>query len=471
MLKDLKPYAEMKPSGLPWLGEVPAHWTVRRIKTLLKEIDHRTQSGQERLLSLRMRHGLVDHHNAGGRPIPPEALVGFKMVEPGHIVMNRMRAAFGLFGLADVHGLVSPDYAVFQTQHEVFDRYLVEAFKLPSLGLVFRAESKGLGTGESGFLRLYTDRFGAIPVPYPPPDEQRLIVRFLDWHGAQTAKLVRAKKKIIALLNEQKQAIIHQAVTRGLDPNVKLTPSGVPWLGDVPEGWDVKPLKHWARINQRTLSQNTEPDYLFDYLDISSVRTGYLSSSPERLRFASSPSRARRIVKQGDTLISTVRTYLRAIYHVDREWPDLIASTGFAVLTPASSIDARFFGFVLQSKVFVDQVVANSIGVAYPAISESRLGSLHVCLPPLRLEQEAIIKHLEVATIDFDKSINATQREITLIQEFRTRLIADVVTGKLDVRALAASLPDITEFESADDFADEGQLDENLDDADDEAAA
>ncbi len=310
--------------------------------------------------------------------------------------------------------------------------------------------------------------FSLVDLPLPPKDEQRLLARFLDWHGAQTAKLIRAKKKIIALLNEQKQAIIHRAVTRGLDPNAKLKPSGIPWLGDVLEGWEVKPLKHWAGINRKTLSQNTDPDYAFDYIDISAVGTGYLSSTPERTRFETSPSRARRIVRQGDTLISTVRTYLKAIYHVDQPWPDLIASTGFAVLTPAPSIDARFFGFVLQSKTFVDQVVANSIGVAYPAISESRLGSLHICLPPSRREQEEIIRHLQTATIDFDKSIAATQREIALIQEFRTRLIADVVTGKLDVRAAAASLPEVTETEPIDGPGEGDDLDEAIDDTENE---
>ena len=319
--------------------------------------------------------------------------------------------------------------------------------------------------------RLRYPDLGELKLPVPPLDEQRLIVRFLDWHGAQTAKLVRAKKKIIALLNEQKQAIIHRAVTRGLDPNAKLKPSGIPWLGDVPEGWELKPLKYWAGINLRTLSQNTDPDYDFDYIDISAVRTGYLSSTPERMRFEASPSRARRIVRQGDTLISTVRTYLKAIYHVDRPWPDLIASTGFAVLTPAPSIDARFFGFVLQSKTFVDQVVANSIGVAYPAISESRLGSLHICLPPSRQEQEEIISHLQTATIDFDRSIQAIQREIALIQEFRTRLIADVVTGKLDVRAAAASLLEIAELEPISDLASEEDLDETVDDPESEKVA
>lgn len=116
------------------------------------------------------------------------------------------------------------------------------------LAEVFRAESRGLGTGEAGFLRLYTDRFGAIEIPVPPIEEQRLIVRFLDTHGALTARLIRAKQRLIKLLEEQKQAIIHRAVARGLDQNVRLKPSGIHWLGDVPDGWDVKRLKTEMRF-------------------------------------------------------------------------------------------------------------------------------------------------------------------------------------------------------------------------------
>jgi type I restriction enzyme S subunit len=272
MIDELRPYPEMKPTGLPWLGDVPRHWEVRRIKTLLKEVDNRSESGEEPLLSLRMRQGLVDHLNAGGKPIPPEALVGFRLIEPGQIVMNRMRAAYGLFGVANSRGLVSPDYAVFEPTSAGYNRYLVEVFRLPSLARVFRAESKGLGNGESGFLRLYTDRFGPIPIPYPPLDEQRLIVRFLDWHGAQTAKLIRAKKKLIALLNEQKQAIIHRAVTRGLDPNVKLKPSGIAWLGTVPEGWEVKRLRNVTELRVSNVDKNSFEDEisvrLCNYVDV-----------------------------------------------------------------------------------------------------------------------------------------------------------------------------------------------------------
>ncbi|MFZ2650109.1 MAG: hypothetical protein WA210_08375, partial [Burkholderiaceae bacterium] len=157
MIAGLGPYAGYKDSGLLWLGHVPKHWEVRRIKTVLREVDRRSSTGLEPLLSLRMRAGLVDHHALGGRPIPPSALIGYKRVLPGEIVMNRMRASSGLFAAATSDGLVSPDYAIFRPIHQVNVPYAVQLFRTPAMTAVFRLESTGLGTGESGFLRLYLE--------------------------------------------------------------------------------------------------------------------------------------------------------------------------------------------------------------------------------------------------------------------------------------------------------------------------
>lgn len=457
MIGSLKPYEDLRETGLPWLGDVPAHWEVRRIKTLLKEIDHRTKSGEERLLSLRMRRGLVDHHDSGGKPIPPDALVGFKVIEPGQIVMNRMRAAYGLFGLADVRGLVSPDYAVFQPASDSYDRYLLETFKLPSLALVFRAESKGLGTGESGFLRLYTDRFGPIPIPYPPLDEQRLIVRFLDWHGAQTAKLVRAKKKIIALLNEQKQAIIHRAVTRGLDPNAKLKPSGIPWLGDVPEGWPIAHLRYLTRCldgkrvplngTQRGAMQGEYPYWganrIFDHIN------AWLFDEP--------------LVLLGEDGAPFFDIGKDVAFSVEGKiWVNNHAH----ILRCGPRITTKFLSHALNC---VDYRIFIS-GSTRDKLTQQAMGSIPIQVPQLS-EQQSIIAYLSVATSELVATTNRIQREIALIQEFRTRLIADVVTGKLDVRAAAASLPEVTEIEPIDDLVEGDDLDETVDDAENEEVA
>jgi type I restriction enzyme S subunit len=154
--------------------------------------------------------------------------------------MNRMRAAAGLFAATSTVGLVSPDYAVLRPiKTPIHLRYFVHLFRTPAMMSIFRLESRGLGTGESGFLRLYTDRFGMLSVPIPPATEQAAIVRFLDYADQRIRRYIRAKQKLIKLLEEQKQAIIHRAVTHGLDPNFRLKQSDMEWLGDVPEHWGV----------------------------------------------------------------------------------------------------------------------------------------------------------------------------------------------------------------------------------------
>lgn len=222
-----------------------------------------------------------------------------------------------------------------------------------------------------------------------------------------------------------------------LQPYTEYKDSALPWLGEIPEHWEVRPLKHWVRINEKVLPETTDPDYRFDYIDIGCVGTGMLANQPSRTRFADCPSRARRVLRTGDTIISTVRTYLRAVYYVNDEAEDLIASTGFAVLTPRREVMPEFLGLAIQSDQFIDHVTANSVGIAYPAIAETRLGSFHLALPPDREEQDHIVSVVKEDTKSLIDAIHRAQREIDLIREYRTRLIVDVVTGKLDVRGLA----------------------------------
>lgn len=244
----LKPYPEYRDSGLPWLGEIPAHWEEKRLKLLFNEIDDRSDTGQETLLSMRQQRGLVPHNEVSDKEIKSGELVGYKRTHVNDVVMNRMRASSGLFARIPMYGLVSPDYAVFRAPSETSVEYYVHLFKSPPMQAEFRAESKGLGTGSAGFLRLYSDRFGAIAVLLPSRLEQDRIVSFIQAADKLIAKLIRTKQQLIELLNEQKQAIIHHAVTRGLDPDAPTKPTGLDWLPEVPEHWEVKPLKRWAAI-------------------------------------------------------------------------------------------------------------------------------------------------------------------------------------------------------------------------------
>ena len=208
-------------------------------------------------------------------------------------------------------------------------------------------------------------------------------------------------------------------------------PSGIQWLGDVPEHWDVRRLKFAVKINPETLSEDTSPGYEFEYVDISSVGSGILLEAPVQQRFDDAPSRARRVFRKGDTVISTVRTYLKASYHLETDWPKLIASTGFAVLRPPGTVLPALLKHLVQCESFVEQVVANSVGVAYPAISEGKLANVSLPLPPLP-EQQAIVRYLDHVDGRIRRLVDAKRRLIALLEEERQAVINQAVTRGLD---------------------------------------
>lgn len=211
--KGLNPNVPMRDSGVEWIGEVPAHWGVKRLKHLFTEVDERSIDGKETLLSLRMYGGLVPHAEVSDKIISTADLIGYKCVYPGQLVMNRMRASIGLFGVARHEGLVSPDYATFDTSTAIDEDYYLHLFKASTLRRVFRLESKGLGTGASGFLRLYSDRFGRIQVPVPPKSDQEKIVLHIEAITKESEYVVEKMGKEITRLNELKNVVISNAVT------------------------------------------------------------------------------------------------------------------------------------------------------------------------------------------------------------------------------------------------------------------
>ena len=301
-------------------------------------------------------------------------------------------------------------------------------------------------------------------MPVPPVDEQQLIVRFLDWHGGQTAKLIRAKKKIIALLNEQKQTIIHRAVTRGLDPNVKLRPSGVPWLGDVPEGWEVKRLKTFVqnKIEQKTLRSEGEIYVALEHIESWSGRLLHRD-------FDSQFDSQVKAFVAGDILFGKLRPYLAKVTRLDIGG----VCVGELLVLRASElvIDRAFLECRIRTSDFIELVNSSTFGAKMPRADWDFIGNVRIAFPRSLDEQRAIFSFVHDATRELTSAAARLSDEIALIQEFRTRLIADVVTGKLDVRAAAASLPEVTELETTHDLAEGDDLDEAIDDAENEEVA
>jgi type I restriction enzyme, S subunit len=205
----------------------------------------------------------------------------------------------------------------------------------------------------------------------------------------------------------------------------------VSWLDQCHHDWCFKPIKYLCTVNSRVLSEDTPPDTEIEYIDIGSVNSDGTWNASEPMIFREAPSRARRIVSDGDVLISTVRTYLRAIAHIKKANGFLICSTGFAVLSAGKTIDPRFMAYWVQSKFFVDEIVSRSVGVSYPAINASDIGNLP--LPELSSsEQCTIASFLDKKTSSIDDLITKKQRQIELLQEKRVALISHMVTKGLD---------------------------------------
>lgn len=220
---------------------------------------------------------------------------------------------------------------------------------------------------------------------------------------------------------------------RLLKPYSKYKDSGLEWVGEVPEHWEVQRIKHFLSVNESTLREDTYPDFTFNYLEIGSVGTGHLLDAPRRIQFQDSPSRARRVVREGDTLFSTVRTYLKAVWHADAIQSNLVASTGFAVLTPGQTSHPKFVNYYCQSEPFTDWVSANSVGVAYPAIPETDFAAVHSVVPSYP-EQEAIARFLDHTTQQVDQLVEANQKLVKLLNELNHATIQEAVTGRIDVR-------------------------------------
>ena len=240
MTATLHPYPAYKPTGVEWMGDVPEHWDVRRGKALLCPVDIRSKTGDEELLTVSAGRGVVPRKSANVTMFKAESYVGYKLCWPGDLVINSLWAwAHGL-GVSQHHGIVSSAYGVYRPLPKVHDWFIHLLTRSLPFQWELQVRSKGIWVSR---LQLTDEEFLRAPFPLPPLPEQTAIVRYLDHADRRIRRYVNAKRKLIALLEEEKQAIINRAVTRGLDPNVRLKPSGVEWLGDVPEHWEVRRLR------------------------------------------------------------------------------------------------------------------------------------------------------------------------------------------------------------------------------------
>ena len=446
MIAELEPYAEYKDSDLPWLGQVPTHWSALRAKHLFREVDDRSKTGKEELLSVSHLTGVTPRRLKTVTMFLAESNVGHKVCQPGDVVINTLWAWMAALGVTQHTGIVSPAYGVYRpvTSSGILPAYANHLLRTPLYAAEYQRRSTGVNSSR---LRLYPEQFLQIPVLAPPLAEQAAIVRFLDWANGRLERAIRAKRKVITLLNEQKQAIIHGAVTRGLDRSVRLKPSGIPWLGDIPQHWEglqVRRVVSFVTSGSRGWANYYSDDGLIFLQSGNLGRSMSLNLSyVQHVRPPEGAEGERTRVRKDDVLVCVTGALTGNVAIVDQ---DLLfaafVNQHVALIRPKQRmVEPRFLAYVLHSEVGRIQFKTNEYGGTKQGLGLGDVKSVFIPIPPLA-QQGAICAELDVEVARFKEAASHLNREIDLLREYRTRLVADVVTGKLDVREAAARLPD-----------------------------
>src|SRR3989339_70388 len=409
-------YPKYKLAGVEWIGDIPEHWEVERTKWVFSESKLRNRELKyvdEDLLSVSEYYGvakrreIIDNNDILNRA---ESLSENKIVIKGELVINIMLAWKKGLGISDHNGIVSPSYCVFKLLVDKGDpKFFHYLYRTNLYAEVFRQNSRGIIDSR---LRLYPEEFFNIITIVPSPEEQTAIANFLDEKTAQIDKLITNKQKLIELLKEERTAIINQAVTRGIVPNVKLKPSGIEWLGNIPEHWAVKKLKYMAKLKsgEAITSDNIREADEYAVYGGNGLR-GYTST----------------YTHDGDYILIGRQGALCG--NINYAFGKFFASEHAVVVTRFNDEHIFWLGELLRSM----NLNQYSISAAQPGLSVERIQNLSIPYPQID-EQELIGKHIETETKRIDNTISKIEREIELLQEYRTALISEVVTGKIDVR-------------------------------------
>lgn len=431
-------YPKYKDSGVEWLRQVPEHWEVVPGRRLFRQ-KRESAIVEDEQLSATQKYGVVPQRlfmelEDQKVTLALSGLENFKHVEAGDFVIS-LRSFQGGIEHSNYSGCVSPAYTVLrpaQTVQGVFWRYL-----LKSKGYIEALQSitDGIRDGKN----ISFDQFGEILVPFIPPAEQTVIAAFLDWETGKIDALVAEQRRLMELLKEKRQAVISQAVTRGLNPAVKLKPSGIEWLGDVPEHWAVKPLKSISTLYGRIGFRGyTTEDIVYEgegaiTLSPSNMFGGVVNT--EKCTFISwgkyeeSPEIQ---IAAGDVLIVKTGSTFGKVAFVDRVDYPMTINPQIAVFKNVSCVP-KFLYLALTIPAIQSLVAVNNTGGTIPTMTQTTIGGFCIGSPPL-VEQQAIVEHLEGELAKLDTLTAEAQRAIDLLQERRTALISAAVTGKIDVR-------------------------------------
>lgn len=466
MIADLKPYPDYKDSGLSWVGQVPAHWGLRPAFGAY-EPNHERNEGMKEKTVLSLSYGrIIVKPPEKLRGLVPETFETYQIVDPGDIILRTVDLQNDhtslRVGMVRDRGIITSAYLALRAKAGLLAEYAFQYLN------VWDASKAIYGFGSGLRQNLDFSHFKRMSVAVPSLDEQAAIVRYVDWANSRLERTIRAKRKVIALLNEQKQTIIHRAVTCGLDPDVPLKDSGMPWIARIPVHWDVRPVKQLLSRMDYGTSESSRDDGKIPVLTMGHIKDGMVSPPGKGgINVVPEPL----LLEANDLLFNRTNSpeLVGKVGLFTGEFEDAITFASYLVrLRVKAENSPAWLNYVLNSVHFWAYARSQALVSLHQAnLNSTRYGQMLLPVPPW-LEQVEIAKHIRAEADSIDVAISRLEREIELLREYRTRLVADVVTGKLDVRAVVATLPDAPAQGDDNDAGFDGDtLDDALDDAPD----
>ena len=424
----MRKYSEYKDSGVKWIGDIPKHWEVKKMRNLISMTSVKNHPN-ETLLSVVREQGVIvrdieadDNHN-----FIPEDLSGYKLIEEGQFVINKMKAWQGSYAVSGYRGIVSPAYYTCDLRL-AYKTFFNVAIRSCAYVPFFTQYSKGIRVGQWD---LSPVGLKEIPFFLPPLAEQRAIVSYLDSKVGQIDTYVAKQTQQIELLKELKQAVIANAVTKGManynNHHTKLKQSGISWIGEIPEHWEVKRLGLFFTENKTINScmQCTEA-YKFNY--------GTLIRKDENIDPTELKDTYNKytILRPRDIVINGLNlNYDFVSQRVALATTAGIITSAYIVLSPRTKVNELFFYYLFKSMDGMKLFHGMGTGIRL-TLSFKDLRYQLLPIPPLS-EQRAIVSYIEAKTASINKLIDAYEQQVERVKEYKQRLISDAVTGKINV--------------------------------------
>lgn len=428
-------YPAYKDSGVEWLGKIPTNWDVLPLFALTK-LKSISNCPDLELLSVYLDLGVIRFSDIEAKRTNATSLdlSKYQKVEPGDFVLNNQQAWRGSVGVSNYEGIVSPAYIILSLSHKLNPSFANYYFRNGAMVSQYLISSKGVGTIQRN---LYWPQLRRTYVGIPPKEEQTAIANFLDDKTAKIDRAIAQKEQLIALLKERKQIIIQNAVTKGLDPNVKLKDSGVEWIGEIPEGWEVTKFKNQIRL--RHGHQFLDHDFTEEGIDVVKItqlhKDGYLDlSKATKVSYHLLKKYNDILIKKGDVLMCLTGGTIGKIIRVGEIDRPLLQNYRVGHFSSAMSeqIDNDYIFYLMSSEMLQAQIYLDLGETGQPNIGMEDMKNMIICVPA-KDEQRKIVTYLEGQIQKADSIISLQQTQIEKLKEYKATLIDSAVTGKIKV--------------------------------------